>query len=58
MSFQNPVFIPGSTNIPEDLRQACDMLVNEGLGIGFARQASNARNALGVCEQIFTWDTK
>lgn len=25
MSFQNPVFIPGPTNIPESLRKACDM---------------------------------
>jgi alanine-glyoxylate transaminase/serine-glyoxylate transaminase/serine-pyruvate transaminase len=25
MSFQNPVVIPGPTNIPESLRQACDM---------------------------------
>lgn len=25
MSFQNPVFIPGPTNIPEALRKACDM---------------------------------
>lgn len=25
MSFQNPVFIPGPTNIPEKLRKACDM---------------------------------
>ena len=25
MSFQNPVFIPGPTNIPEELRRACDM---------------------------------
>jgi alanine-glyoxylate transaminase/serine-glyoxylate transaminase/serine-pyruvate transaminase len=25
MSFQNPVFIPGPTNIPEHLRKACDM---------------------------------
>lgn len=25
MSFQNPVFIPGPTNIPEILRKACDM---------------------------------
>lgn len=25
MSFQNPVFIPGPTNIPEPLRKACDM---------------------------------
>ena len=25
MSFQNPVFIPGPTNIPECLRKACDM---------------------------------
>ena len=58
VSFQNPVFIPGPTNIPEDLRQACDMLVSEGLGIGFTRQARQARNAQGVCEQIFTWGTK
>jgi len=25
VSFQNPVFIPGPTNIPESLRRACDM---------------------------------
>ncbi len=25
MSFQNPVFIPGPTNIPEDIRRACDL---------------------------------
>jgi len=25
MSFQNPVFIPGPTNIPEIIRKACDM---------------------------------
>lgn len=25
MSFQNPVFIPGPTNIPERLRKACDL---------------------------------
>ena len=25
MSFQNPVFIPGPTNMPEVLRKACDM---------------------------------
>lgn len=25
MSFQNPVFIPGPTNIPEAIRKACDM---------------------------------
>ena len=25
MSFQNPVFIPGPTNIPEALRKSCDM---------------------------------
>lgn len=25
MSFQNPVFIPGPTNMPETLRRACDM---------------------------------
>ncbi|MCF6443743.1 L-aspartate--glyoxylate aminotransferase BhcA [Nereida sp. MMG025] len=25
MSFQNPVFIPGPTNMPEEIRQACSM---------------------------------
>ena len=25
MSFQNPVFIPGPTNIPDVIRKACDM---------------------------------
>ncbi|NNL35587.1 MAG: serine--glyoxylate aminotransferase, partial [Silicimonas sp.] len=25
MSLQNPVFIPGPTNIPDQLRKACDM---------------------------------
>jgi alanine-glyoxylate transaminase/serine-glyoxylate transaminase/serine-pyruvate transaminase len=25
MSFQNPVFIPGPTNMPETIRQACYM---------------------------------
>jgi len=25
VSFQNPVFIPGPTNMPEELRRACDM---------------------------------
>lgn len=25
MSFQNPVFIPGPTNMPEDVRKACDL---------------------------------
>ena len=25
MHFQNPVFIPGPTNMPEDIRRACDM---------------------------------
>ena len=25
MSFQNPVFIPGPTNMPEEIRKACYM---------------------------------
>ena len=25
MSMQNPVFIPGPTNIPDSVRKACDM---------------------------------
>jgi alanine-glyoxylate transaminase/serine-glyoxylate transaminase/serine-pyruvate transaminase len=37
MSFQNPVFIPGPTNIPESLRKACDMPTLDHRSPAFAR---------------------
>jgi alanine-glyoxylate transaminase/serine-glyoxylate transaminase/serine-pyruvate transaminase len=37
MSFQNPVFIPGPTNIPESVRKACDMQTLDHRSPAFAR---------------------
>lgn len=37
MSFQNPVFIPGPTNIPESLRKACDIPTLDHRSPAFAR---------------------
>ena len=37
MSFQNPVFIPGPTNIPEEIRKACDMPTLDHRSPAFAR---------------------
>ncbi|MEZ5912985.1 MAG: aminotransferase class V-fold PLP-dependent enzyme [Paracoccaceae bacterium] len=37
MSFQNPVFIPGPTNIPEAIRKACDMPTIDHRSPAFAR---------------------
>jgi alanine-glyoxylate transaminase / serine-glyoxylate transaminase / serine-pyruvate transaminase len=37
MSFQNPVFIPGPTNIPEEIRKACDMPTIDHRSPTFAR---------------------
>jgi hypothetical protein len=37
MSLQNPVFIPGPTNIPEALRKACDMPTLDHRSPAFAR---------------------
>jgi alanine-glyoxylate transaminase/serine-glyoxylate transaminase/serine-pyruvate transaminase len=37
MSFQNPVFIPGPTNIPESVRKACDMPTMDHRSPAFAR---------------------
>jgi alanine-glyoxylate transaminase/serine-glyoxylate transaminase/serine-pyruvate transaminase len=37
MSFQNPVFIPGPTNIPESIRKACDMPTVDHRSPAFAR---------------------
>ena len=36
MSLQNPVFIPGPTNIPESLRKACDQPTMDHRAPGFA----------------------
>lgn len=37
MSFQNPVFIPGPTNIPEVIRKACDMPTIDHRSAAFGR---------------------
>lgn len=37
MSIQNPVFIPGPTNIPESVRKACDMPTMDHRSPAFAR---------------------
>lgn len=37
MSTQNPVFIPGPTNIPEEIRKACDMPTLDHRSPAFAR---------------------
>ncbi len=37
MSFQNPVFIPGPTNIPEAIRKACDIPTMDHRSPTFAR---------------------
>lgn len=37
MSYQNPVFIPGPTNIPEVIRKACDMPTVDHRSPAFAR---------------------
>ena len=37
MSLQNPVFIPGPTNIPEALRKACDIPTMDHRSASFAR---------------------
>jgi alanine-glyoxylate transaminase/serine-glyoxylate transaminase/serine-pyruvate transaminase len=37
MSLQNPVFIPGPTNIPESVRKACDMATLDHRSPAFAR---------------------
>ncbi len=37
MSFQNPVFIPGPTNIPDEIRKACDLPTLDHRSPAFAR---------------------
>ena len=47
MSFQNPVFIPGPTNIPERLRKACDMPTIDHRSPLFGQILHPARKAVG-----------
>nr|MCU0801483.1 serine--glyoxylate aminotransferase [Paracoccaceae bacterium] len=37
MSSQNPVFIPGPTNMPEEVRKACDMATIDHRSPAFAK---------------------
>ena len=46
MSFQNPVFIPGPTNIPEHLRKACDMPTLDHRSPLFGQILHPARNSV------------
>lgn len=46
MSFQNPVFIPGPTNMPEALRRACDMPTIDHRSSLFAEILHPTRTAL------------
>jgi alanine-glyoxylate transaminase/serine-glyoxylate transaminase/serine-pyruvate transaminase len=46
MSFQNPVFIPGPTNIPEAIRKACDMPTIDHRSALFGTILHPARNGV------------
>ena len=46
MSFQNPVFIPGPTNMPEALRRACDMPTLDHRSAAFADILQPAREGV------------
>lgn len=52
MSFQNPVFIPGPTNMPEVIRKACDMPTIDHRSPTFARifrpAVAGVREVLGM----------
>ncbi len=54
MSLQNPVFIPGPTNIPEVIRKACDMPTIDHRSPTFARMfkpaVAGVRRVLGMAE--------
>ena len=54
MSYQNPVFIPGPTNIPESIRKACDMPTIDHRSPAFARvfkpAVAGVRKVLGMAE--------
>jgi alanine-glyoxylate transaminase/serine-glyoxylate transaminase/serine-pyruvate transaminase len=43
MSSQNPVFIPGPTNMPEALRRACDLPTMDHRSASFARMLAPAK---------------
>lgn len=49
---QNPVFIPGPTNMPEHLRKACDLATIDHRGPGFAKMMaptlSGVKTVLGL----------
>lgn len=58
MSFQNPVFIPGPTNIPEALRKACDMPTIDHRSPLFGQILHPAREGVrkvikSACAEIF-----
>ena len=46
MSMQNPVFIPGPTNIPDSVRKACDMPTLDHRSPAFARMFKPAVEGL------------
>lgn len=46
MNFQNPVFIPGPTNVPEALRRACDMPTLDHRSPAFAEILHPAREGV------------
>ncbi|MBD3764674.1 MAG: aminotransferase class V-fold PLP-dependent enzyme [Rhodobacterales bacterium] len=54
MSSQNPVFIPGPTNIPEEIRKACDMPTIDHRSPTFGRMfrpaVAGVRRVLGMTE--------
>ncbi len=54
MSYQNPVFIPGPTNIPESVRKACDMPTIDHRSPAFARvfkpAVAGVKKVLGMGE--------
>ena len=54
MSFQNPVFIPGPTNIPESIRKACDMPTIDHRSPAFARvfkpAVAGVKKVLGMAD--------
>lgn len=54
MSMQNPVFIPGPTNIPEEIRKACDMPTLDHRSPSFARMfkpaVAGVKRVLNLCE--------
>jgi alanine-glyoxylate transaminase / serine-glyoxylate transaminase / serine-pyruvate transaminase len=46
MSAQNPVFIPGPTNIPEEIRKACDIPTMDHRSPAFGRMFGPAREGV------------